>query len=128
VKTLVCLVVIVASNALGNVLLSHGMGQVGEIASYSPVELFTSGVQAMANPSVLAGVVLLIVFFVTHAIVLSWADLSYVLLTTAIGYVVVALLGWLALGEHVAPTRWAGIGLIACGVALAGSTPASSRQ
>ena len=35
-KTLICLIIIVATNALGNVLLSRGMGQVGEIASYSP--------------------------------------------------------------------------------------------
>ena len=82
----------------------------------------------MANPWVLAGIALLIVFFVTHAIVLSWADLSYVLLTTAFGYVAVALLGWLALGEHVSPTRWVGIGLIAAGVAFAGSTPPSSHE
>ena len=96
-KTFVCLAVIVVSNAVGNALLSHGMGQVGEIASYSPLELFASGVAAMANPWVLAGALLLITFFVTHAIVLSWADLSYVLITTAFGYVAVALIGWLLL-------------------------------
>ena len=46
----------------------------------------------MANPWVLLGVVLLLLFFVAHTLLLSWADLSYVLLVTSIGYVLVAVL------------------------------------
>jgi uncharacterized membrane protein len=49
---------------------------------------------------------------------LSWADLSYVLPVTAIGYVLVALVGWLLLGEQIPLKRWAGIVLIVAGVAL----------
>jgi uncharacterized membrane protein len=49
---------------------------------------------------------------------LSWADLSYVLPVTAIGYVLVALVGWAFLNERIPFKRWAGIGLIVAGVAL----------
>ena len=49
---------------------------------------------------------------------LSWADLSYVLPVTAIGYVLVALVGRLFLAEQISIKRWAGIGLIVAGVAL----------
>lgn len=127
-KTSVALAVIVLSNALGNILLGRGMREVGDISSYSPVDLFTSGVAAMANPWVLGGVALLIVFFVTHALVLSWADLSYVLLVTAIGYVLVAALSYSFLGEQISAQRWLGTVVITAGVMLVGSTPVSTRE
>src|SRR5690606_30764060 len=79
-KTRLCLAVIVLANAFGNVLLTRGMREVGDIASYSPLELVVSGAAALANPWVLGGVALLLVFFVAHALALSWTDLSYVLL------------------------------------------------
>lgn len=125
-KTNLCLAIIVVANALGNLMLGYGMRQVGDISSYSPIALVRSGLGAMANPWVLGGVVLLTVFFVTHAIVLSWADLSYVLLVTAIGYGLVALLSWAVLGEHVSATRWLGVSVITAGVMLVGSTPVST--
>jgi drug/metabolite transporter (DMT)-like permease len=125
-KTRICLLIIIVSNAVGNVLLSYGMRQVGSIASYSPLELVRGGVRAAANPYVLAGVGLLLVFFLTHMIVLSWADLSYVLLITSIGYVLVAVLSWWWLGETIRPARWLGTLVITAGVALVGRTPAST--
>jgi len=127
-KTAVLLTVVVLANALGNILLGRGMREVGDISSYSPVDLFTSGVAAMANPWVLSGVALLIVFFVAHALVLSWADLSYVLLVTAIGYVLVAALSYLFLDEQISTQRWLGTLVITAGVALVGSTPVSTRE
>jgi drug/metabolite transporter (DMT)-like permease len=82
----------------------------------------------MANPWVLVGVLLLLVFFTAHAIVLSWADLSYVLLVTAIGYVLVAVLSRQFLGESISTLRWAGTIVITAGVMLVGSTPVSTVE
>jgi drug/metabolite transporter (DMT)-like permease len=90
------------------------------------VELIAAGLRAMTNGWVLAGVLLLLVFFVAHAIVLSWADLSYVLLVTAIGYVLVAVLSRQFLGETISALRWAGTVVITAGVMLVGSTPIST--
>jgi len=59
---------------------------------------------------------------------LSWADLSYVQPASAIGYAMVALLGYLLLGESVSPTRWMGVLCICGGVALVGGTDASTTQ
>ena len=123
-KTRVCLLIIVAANALGNVLLGYGMRQVGSIASYSPAALVVGGVQAARNPFVLAGIGFLALFFVAHLIVLSWADLSYVLLMTSAGYIVVTALSWWLLGEAVGPLRWLGTVVIVGGVALVSRTPA----
>ncbi len=127
-KTAVCLLVVVLANAAGNVSLSYGMRQVGSIASYSPLGLVASGVRAMTNPWVAAGVVLLLVFFLAHMILLSWADLSYVLPVTAAGYILVTLLSWSILGENVHTVRWLGATLIAAGVALVGSTPVATKR
>jgi drug/metabolite transporter (DMT)-like permease len=123
-KTRVCLLIIVLANALGNILLGYGMRQVGSIASYSPVALVVSGVRAARNPFVLAGVGFLLIFFLAHMIVLSWADLSYVLLMTSAGYILVAVLSWGLLGETVAPLRWLGTLVIVSGVTLVSRTPA----
>ncbi|MBI3696127.1 MAG: hypothetical protein HY238_14965 [Acidobacteria bacterium] len=125
-KTKICLLIIVVANALGNVVLRHGMQQVGSIASYSPVRLMVSSFRALANPYVLAGVGLLVVFFLAHMIVLSWADLSYVLPMTSVGYILVTVLGWWFLDEAVGPIRWVGTLVITAGVILVGRTPANS--
>ncbi|MCB1022556.1 MAG: EamA family transporter [Acidobacteria bacterium] len=125
-KTNLCLAIIVVANAAGNLMLGYGMRQVGDISSYSPVALIASGLAAMANPWVLGGVLLLTVFFAAHAIVLSWADLSYVMLVTAVGYGLVTLLSWALLGEQVSAARWVGVAVITAGVTLAGSTPVST--
>jgi drug/metabolite transporter (DMT)-like permease len=127
-KTRICLLIVIVANAVGNLLLAYGMRRVGSIASYSPVELIRAGLQAMTEGWVLAGVLLLLVFFVAHALVLSWADLSYVLLVTAVGYVLVAVLSREFLGETISALRWAGTVVITAGVMLVGSTPVSTVE
>ena len=127
-KTKICLFIVVVANALGNVILRHGMQQVGSIASYRPLDLIFSSLRALANPFVLAGVSLLVVFFLAHMIVLSWADLSYVLPMTSTGYILVTVLGWWWLGEAVGPGRWVGTIVITAGVILVGRTPANTSQ
>jgi drug/metabolite transporter (DMT)-like permease len=127
-KTKICLLIIILANALGNVVLRYGMQQVGNIASYSPWALILSSLKAMSNPFVLVGVGLLIIFFIAHMIVLSWADLSYVLPMTSLGYIMVTVLGWLWLGEKVSFVRWVGIAVITVGVMMVGQTPSGTTQ
>lgn len=127
-RTCILLAVVIVSNAFGNVVLGHGMREVGDISSYSPVNLIRSGIGSLSNPWVVAGVGLLAIFFAAHTLLLSWADLSYVLLVTSIGYVLVVLLGATLLDETVTPLRWAGALLIAAGVGVVGSTPESTVE
>ena len=61
---------------------------------------------------------LLIVWQLSRMALLSWADLSYVLPVTSVGYVLVALIGKVLLHEAITGRRWAGIVLIMAGVAL----------
>src|SRR5947209_4909842 len=121
-KTRILTAVVVLSNVLGNSLLSRGMRSVGVLLSLSPLPY----VQALFNPWVAVGVSLLIVWLLSHMALLSWADLSYVLPVTAIGYVLTAISGRFLLGEAISPMRWGGIFLITLGVTLVGYTPPTS--
>ena len=125
-KTGILLAIVIVSNSIGNVVLSYGMRAVGDISSYSPASLLSSAIAAFANPWVLLGTSLLVVFFAAHTLLLTWADLSYVLLVTSCGYALVAALGAIILDESISPLRWSGIALVSCGVALVSSTPVST--
>ncbi|HYM11646.1 MAG TPA: EamA family transporter [Bryobacterales bacterium] len=125
-KTRVCLFIIVVANVLGNVVLRHGMKQVGSIAAYSPIKLAVSSYHAVSNPYVAAGVALLVIFFLAQMIVLSWADLSYILPMTSMAYILVTVMSWWFLGETVRPMRWLGTLVITAGVILVGRTPVST--
>ena len=127
-KTRLLLAIVIIANALGNVVLGYGMREAGDISSFSPVELIVSGLASLASPWVVLGVLLLAVFFAAHTLLLSWADLSYVLLITSAGYVLVALLSATFLGETITVARWVGIGLITLGVGVVGSTPVSTVE
>jgi drug/metabolite transporter (DMT)-like permease len=117
-KTRVFVVIAVLANVLGNASLGLGMRRFGQLLSASPLDY----VRALFEPYVALGVVLLIVWMLSNLALLSWADLSWVLPVTAIGYVLVALAGTLFLGETISGARWGGIALISIGVALVGRT------
>jgi uncharacterized membrane protein len=117
-KTRIVTAIVILSNVLGNFSLSFGMRRVGSLIAQSPMAY----IQALFNPWVAAGVSLLIVWLLSHMALLSWADLSYVLPVTSIGYVLIAFVGKWFLHEQVSVARWAGITLIMLGVMLVGRT------
>jgi len=111
-KTWACAAVVVASNVSGNYLLKSGM----------PAELPTplAYITVLFRPEVTLGVLLLILWLASRLALFSWADLSYVLPVTSIGYVLVAIAGRVLLHEQISNKRWVGIALIMAGVALVG--------
>jgi uncharacterized membrane protein len=123
-KTRLFILIVVLSNVLGNALLGMGMRQSGELLTLSPLAY----IAALFQPYVALGVALLVVWMLSNMALLSWADLSYVLPVTAIGYVLVAFAGIALLGERVTAPRWTGIVLITLGVALVGRTPPSTSR
>ena len=96
--------------ASGDVILGFGMKQVGAISGPSQLVL------AVLNPWVALGILFLLGFFASYLTALSWADLTYVLPATSIGYVLTALFSRVFLHEHVSLTRWIGIALISLAV------------
>src|SRR5579859_99383 len=100
-------------------MLSHGMKQTGNISLHH----LQSVILAVRNPWVAVGIVLLLAFFASYMNALSWADLTYVLPATSLGYVLLALVAKFALHEQVSPMRWIGIALITGGVGFVAGGP-----
>lgn len=105
--------------AVGDSMLAHGMKQVGRIS----IHHLQAIVLAVLNPWVAGGILLLLAFFAAYMSALSWADLTYVLPATSMGYVVLALMARFALHEHISQLRWTGIILISAGVGFVAGGP-----
>ena len=118
VKTFVFTLMVILSNCLGNFSLTWGMKHQSRGFSFAPLVFL----RTLFSPWVLAGVVLLIVWLLSRMALLSWADLSYVLPVTSLGYVLSAMMGRWFLNEQVSWQRWAGTLLIVAGTAVVGST------
>lgn len=103
-------VIVVLSNVFGNLALSLGM----------------KATPAVDIPMILVGVVLLVLWMLSRMTLMSWADLSYILPVTAIGYVLSAIAGKLFLAEQVSIVRWAGTLFIFAGIAMVGRTSAKT--
>ena len=106
--------------AAGDSMLSHGMKQSGNIS----IHHLQGVILAVLNPWVAVGILLLLAFFAAYMNALSWADLTYVLPATSLGYVLLALVAKFALHENVSPMRWVGIALISGGVGFVAGGPA----
>ena len=127
-KTFILLALMVTFGSCGDVLLSQGMKKLGELDSWAPGTAITFFARSFASGTIWLGISLLILFLVSYMLVLSWADFSYVSPASAIGYVLVALMGYFFLGEHVPTTRWIGVGLICVGVFVVGGTHPSTKH
>jgi len=104
---------------VGDSLLSYGMKQVGNISLHNIHSLFF----AMTNVWVALGIVMLLGFFASYMTALSWADLTYVLPASSLGYVLLALIAKFLLHEQVSLTRWLGIALVSAGVGFVTAGP-----
>lgn len=109
---------------VGDSLLSYGMKQVGNIS----LRHFSELLLAITNPWVGLGIVLLLGFFAAYMTALSFADLTYVLPASSLGYVLLALIARFALHENVSLMRWLGIALVSAGVGFVTSGPELTRR
>jgi hypothetical protein len=112
------LMLFICLRAFGNLSLALGMKHLARTVSISPVFYM----RAMLHPFVALGITMLFLALLTRMVLLSLADLNYVLLVTPVGYVLAAFLGKVSLHETVTLSQWIGTGLIFLGSALVGST------
>ncbi|HEY7304365.1 MAG TPA: hypothetical protein VH601_09640 [Bryobacteraceae bacterium] len=117
-KTFLLAFAVILFNAVGNLCLAWGMKHLGESMGWNPLGY----VRAILNPFVASGVALLILWLLTRMALMSWADLSFSLPLTGVGYVLAAVLGKLFLDEAVSPKHWLGTLLIFGGAAIVGTT------
>ena len=106
--------------SVGDALLSRGMKDVGSIS----LNNLGTVIGSVMNPWVALGILFLLGFFAAYTTALSWADLTYVLPATSIGYVVLTLIAKFFLHEQVSVMRWLGILLISAGVGFVTRGPA----
>jgi drug/metabolite transporter (DMT)-like permease len=114
---------VVLFGACGDVCLSRGMKSIGGI----PLDHLTRALGAVFTPWVGIGILLLLGFFTCYLTALSFADLTYVLPATSIGYILMAFLARYFLHEQISLSRWAGILLISLGVGVVTGGPASTH-
>jgi drug/metabolite transporter (DMT)-like permease len=122
-KYLVLFAVIVFGS-IGDTFLKRGMKDVGSIDIHHLGHVFT----ALADPFVILGILFLLAFMSSYMTALSFADLTYVLPATAMGYVIMALLSIFWLHEHVSLQRWAGIAFIVLGVGVVAGGPSRTEH
>ncbi len=121
IKTLAMVLAMVVCANAGDLMLKHGMSQIGA------VQLTASGLTqafrlTVANGTIWVGILFLTGFMLSYMTVLSWADYSYVMPAGAFGYALLTFLAVVFLHESVSPRRWVGVGLICAGVMLVGQT------
>jgi len=109
---------IVLADAAGDVLLTKGIRQVGEVSSFAPRHLVAVAGKAVRNQHILASLFCMAAQFIGFLVALSWADLSFVFPATALVYVVGTLAARFVLQETVSIHRWAGTMLVCLGVIL----------
>jgi drug/metabolite transporter (DMT)-like permease len=121
IKTLAMVLAMVVCANAGDLLLKHGMSEIGA------VQLTGAGLAhafwlTVTNGTIWAGIFFLTGFMVSYMTVLSWADYSYVMPAGAFGYALLTLMAVLFLHESVSPRRWVGVLLICVGVLLVGQS------
>ena len=110
--------------AIGDSFLARGMQQVGNISLRRLPDI----VLTILNPWVALGILFLLGFFAAYMTALSWADLTYVLPATSLGYVLLALIAKFFLHEQVSTMRWVGIAMISAGVGFVTQGPALTQH
>jgi uncharacterized membrane protein len=115
---LLLVITVTLLNAFGNLSLAWGMKHAAVRVGLSP----TGYLKDMLNPFVALGIALLIMWLLTRMALLSWADLSFVLPVTAVGYFLAAVLGRVFLHETISTAQWVGTLLIFVGTGIVGTT------
>jgi drug/metabolite transporter (DMT)-like permease len=128
VRTLSAMIIACAAAAVGQILVRHGMQQVGPLESWEPMVLARFLGRSMTNASVVGGTLLNAVFYVLFLAALSWSEVTVALPLTALEYLFAAILSVMILKEAVPGLRWAGIILVIGGVILIGLSDTGSGR
>jgi len=123
-RTFLLALAVTVLNCFGNLSLAWGMKHAAVQVGLSP----TGYLRDMLNPFVALGIALLILWLLTRMALLSWADLSFVLPVTAVGYFLAAAAGYFFLNEPISGAQWLGTLLIFAGTILVGSTSHKTKH
>jgi len=117
-RTFLLLAIIVLSGTGGDIAVTHAMKQIGEVKNFAPRALLGVLRRFFQSGWAWLGIGLMALAFFSLLAVLSWADVSFVVPATAANYIVGGLGAEFLLKERVSRARWAGMLLVAAGVAM----------
>src|SRR5476651_41938 len=115
IKLILILLVGLAFESTGVILLKKGMNAIGEMHGYNAVEIFRVVKAGVTNPQILLGVFFEALFFLCLLILMSKSDISFLWPLTALSFVFATFAAMWFLGESVSPVRWVGVALIMLG-------------
>jgi drug/metabolite transporter (DMT)-like permease len=121
--TALLLALTIVLSAGGNLLLSSGMKHVGSMETGPLMGVVRALARAVARAEIWLGIAALLLWFICSLVLFARIDFSYAQPASAVGYALVAFLGYAVLGEAVTAARWFGIACICAGVTLIGRTP-----
>jgi drug/metabolite transporter (DMT)-like permease len=121
--TALLLALTIVLSAGGNLLLSSGMKHVGSVELGPLMTVVRAFGGAIARADIWLGIAALLLWFICSLVLFSRIDFSYAQPASAVGYALVAFLGYAVLGEAVTAARWVGIVCVCAGVTLIGRTP-----
>jgi hypothetical protein len=125
-KTIPLILISIILGPLGNVFLGKAMKSAGSLTSGRILDLVPIASRAWMSGYIWLGIACLLIFFVVHMLLLTWADYSYVQPATSLSYVSITILSYLLLGEVISPLRWLGVTVICLGVFVVGRTSPST--
>ncbi len=117
-RTALFVTFVVLAGTGGEMAVSVAMKRIGEVHDFRPRAILEFVRGTFRQPWMWLGFALMVLSFFALLALLSWEDVSFVVPATALSYVVGALGARFLLGETVSRTRWAGVLLVCCGVAL----------
>ena len=118
VKLLVILLIGLAFESAGVVMLKKGITQIGEVKAVSVSEVTRAVAAGATNPRILLGVFFEALFFASLLILMAKSDISFLWPLTGLSFVFATFAAMMFLHEQVSLVRWAGVVLIMFGAAL----------
>jgi drug/metabolite transporter (DMT)-like permease len=117
-KLILILVAGLVLEAVGVVLLSQGLHEIGEVKRISVSEIGRIIGRGATNGHVLLGVAFEAAFFGVLLYLLSQRDVSLIWPLTSLGFVITAVAAKFIRHEDISALRWGGVALIVAGAML----------
>ena len=117
-RTFLFLAIVVLSGTGGDIAMTHAMKRIGEVKNFAPRALLGVFRRVARSGWAWLGFGLMTLAFVSWLTLLSWVQVSFAVPATAANYIVGGFGAKFLLRERVGRARWAGMLLVAGGVAL----------
>ena len=117
-KLIAILLIGLVLEAVGVVILSQGLHEIGEPKTISFADIVRIISRGATNRNILLGIFLETVFFGILIYLLSQKDVSLIWPLTSLGFIITALAARMIRHEEVSALRWAGVIIIVIGAAL----------